>query len=167
MSVDEIIASERKGAFGFTDDRRCLFTYGDFRRLLMEIEAAWKREYDILNSEREKSRLYGLHEHDKVLKLIAQLKASGNAAALREAVERVKEIAIREWNAFRETAAMKEMHDICEVALSKPPRNCDVGTAEEQDDRFVTWRYSKPLREEFGLDALAWAQLPYEEGGAE
>ena len=51
MSVDEIIARERKGAFGFTDDRRCLFTYGDFRRLLMEIEAAWKRERDELISQ--------------------------------------------------------------------------------------------------------------------
>ena len=45
--------------------------------------------------------------------------------------------------------------------LALPPRNCDVGTAEEQDARFVTWRYSKPLRTEFGLDALAWAQMPY------
>lgn len=44
MSLDEIIDRERKRAFGFTDDRRCLFTYGDFRRLLMEIETAWKRE---------------------------------------------------------------------------------------------------------------------------
>lgn len=46
MSVDEIIDRERKRAFGFTDDRRCLLTYGDFRRLLMEIEAAAKRERD-------------------------------------------------------------------------------------------------------------------------
>ncbi len=44
MSVDEIIDRERKRAFGFTDDRRCLLSYGDFRRLLMEIEAAAKRE---------------------------------------------------------------------------------------------------------------------------
>lgn len=50
MSVDEIIERERKGAFGFTDDRRCLFTYGDFRRLLMEIEEAWKREQELLRS---------------------------------------------------------------------------------------------------------------------
>ena len=42
--MDEIIDRERKGAIGFTDYRRCLFTYGDFRRLLMEIEAAWERE---------------------------------------------------------------------------------------------------------------------------
>ena len=44
MSLDEIIDRERKRAFGFTDDRRCLLTYGDFRRLLMEIEAAAKRK---------------------------------------------------------------------------------------------------------------------------
>ena len=135
--------------------------------LASRLEAAWKREYDILNSEREKSRLYGLQEHEKVLELMAQLKAVGNAAAMREAVERVKEIAIREWNAFRETAAMKEMHDICEVALSKPPRNCDVGTEEEQCGRFLKFcdiydcESDCPL---FKADSceLAWAQMPYE-----
>ena len=55
--------------------------------------------------------------------------------------------------------------DVINAALSAPPRNCDVGTAEEQDARFVKWRYSNPLRAELGLDALAWAQMPYEEGG--
>ena len=56
---------------------------------------------------------------------------------------------------------------IIDRALALPLRNCDVGTAEEQDARFVTWRYSNPLRAELGLDALEWAQMPYnaEEGG--
>lgn len=44
MSIAEIIDRERKRAFGFTDDRRCLFTYGEFRRLLMEIADAELRE---------------------------------------------------------------------------------------------------------------------------
>jgi hypothetical protein len=98
-----------------------------------------------------------------------------NAAALREAVERVKEIAIREWNAFRETAAMKEMHDICEVALSEPPRNCDVGTSEEQTKRYDLYCYDHrnmenccgdcPLKQA-AVCEIAFGQMPYEEGGA-
>ena len=46
MNLDEIIDRELKRAFGFSDDRQCLFTFGDFRRLLMEIEDAAKRERD-------------------------------------------------------------------------------------------------------------------------
>jgi hypothetical protein len=49
----------------------------------------------------------------------------GNAAKMREALEKVVEIAKREWNAFRETSAMYEMHEICTAALAAPPRNCD------------------------------------------
>lgn len=44
MSLYEIIDRERKRAFGFSDDRQCLFTFGDFRRLLIEIEDEAKRE---------------------------------------------------------------------------------------------------------------------------
>ena len=62
----------------------------------------------------------------------------------------------------------KQLCEIISRDLAIPLRNCDVGTAKEQDERFVTWRHSDPLHAELGLDALAWAQLPYEEeeGGA-
>jgi hypothetical protein len=64
------------------------------------------------------------------------------------------------------------------AALSAPPRNCDVGTAEEQEERFteVCTANSKDVVRglcsetcPFGRDyqsgcALAWAQMPYEEG---
>lgn len=54
-----------------------------------------------------------------------------------------------------------EVRKIAKAARKLPLRNCDVGSAEEQDARFVKWRYSNPLRAELGLDALAWAQMPY------
>ena len=58
----------------------------------------------------------------------------------------------------------------------KPLRNCDVGTAEEQDSRHSNWC------RKYGIDgdmevacahpdmsctlcALRWGQMPYEEGG--
>ena len=110
------------------------------------------------------SPLYGQHPKEE----------HGNAAAMRAALERVIEIAKREWDAFRETAAMKEMHDICEAALASPPRNCDVGTAEEQFERWQSFcdkfdddckgcpcdGHSSSLTYCFSK----WAQLPYEEG---
>jgi hypothetical protein len=56
----------------------------------------------------------------------------GNAAKMREALEKVVEIAKREWNAFRETSAMYEMHEICTAALAAPPRNCDLYKTEPE-----------------------------------
>jgi hypothetical protein len=67
------------------------------------------------------------------------------------------------------------------AALAAPPRNCDVGTAKEQDERFH--RFCKchrtgscagchnPVKDYTVANgvrecALVWAQMPYEEGGA-
>lgn len=62
------------------------------------------------------------------------------------------------------------------AALAEPVRNCDVGTAEEQTERFCLLcnmrcdgckcdhRLFK--EEDSGPCAIAWAQMPYEEGGA-
>ena len=62
-------------------------------------------------------------------------------------------------------ARIDDVLEEAKSAIAIPDRNCDVGTAEEQDARFVTWRYSNPLRTELGLDALEWAQMPYTESG--
>lgn len=51
------------------------------------------------------------------------------------------------------------------AALAAPPRNCDVGTAEEQRRRYDEWRNHDELRAVFGKDEFEWAQMPYEEGG--
>ena len=55
--------------------------------------------------------------------------------------------------------------------LAKPPRNCDVGTAEEQGRRcretFAAWRDKFP--NDMLIEAIIkWAQMPYEaeKGGA-
>lgn len=93
----------------------------------------------------------------------------GNAAKMREALEACIEAMCRycRMEAGRDRVCVHgcETLKMANAALAAPPRNCDVGTAEEQDARFVEWRYSKPLRTELGLDALEWAQMPYKEGG--
>lgn len=62
-----------------------------------------------------------------------------------------------------------------DTALAAPMRNCDVGTAEEQKERFEEFcddekgdrQHCRNCRLCNALDCeLAWAQMPYEEGGA-
>lgn len=66
----------------------------------------------------------------------------------------------------------------CRKALAAPPRNCDVGTAEEQYQRYDKFCCShfriadngsgNCLKCPFAQPAckLRWAQMPYKEGGA-
>lgn len=64
----------------------------------------------------------------------------------------------------------------CRAALSEPVRNCEVGTAMEQGERFSAYcREHKHPKSEClscplfgqtgGYCELAWAQIPYMEGG--
>ena len=70
-------------------------------------------------------------------------------------------------------------------AIDKPPRNCDVGSADEQIKRWEKfcqehheyWRPDKsltaiqkcncPCHEGNGCNYFVWAQMPYTEGGGE
>ena len=72
----------------------------------------------------------------------------------------------------------KDQIEICaDCREGCPPRNCDVGTAEEQSARFDAHCRTHmgcltcPLREKDGgvpkHCEFAWSQMPYEEGGAE
>ena len=79
-------------------------------------------------------------------------------------------------------ALEKEKHKMIgrESALAAPPRNCDVGTAEEQEARFNKFCSSYyninnvdgecnacPLNDNVKTTCeFAWMQMPYEEGGA-
>ncbi len=99
----------------------------------------------------------------------------GNAAAMREALVRCADII----NKFGLGEIVNTpMEVICDIegiinaALSAPPRNCDVGTAEEQTRRFRRYcdttkcEYCESLHFKRGSCSLEWAQMPYEEGGA-
>ena len=113
----------------------------------------------------------------------------GNPAALREALEECMKFTCNScYERFCEED-VEEEDGICHcspcnviikarAALASQPRNCDVGTAEEQSVRmaeFCRAQYEKSdgvllcSRCQFnGRDCqFAWAQMPYEEGGAE
>ena len=98
----------------------------------------------------------------------------GNAAAMREALRKIMGL-------FRDIdltidCQENEAYSIAASALSAPPRNCDVGTPEEQAQRFGKF-CKKSSMSGFGASAyctyecacresadckFAWAQTPYE-----
>lgn len=75
---------------------------------------------------------------------------------------------------------MRTVAEACRAALAAPPRNCDVGTPEEQERRYERFCDSHKWVDDEGANAcladcplynttecaLHWAQTPYaEEGG--
>ena len=96
----------------------------------------------------------------------------GNSAAMREALEQIDRIV---YFKKRHTKEEVEAHRLATTVLTMPPRNCDVGTPEEQSARFDAHCRKHmgcltcPLREKDGgvpkHCEFAWSQMPYEEGG--
>ena len=113
---------------------------------------------------------------------------ASNVKAMREAVRSILNLAY-EVAAETEEPRCKISNDwlieTCKAALAAPPRNCDVGTAVEQESRWRTnCGYGIPnckhckVYEEAKNSGLVngrylmrcdcrfiWAQMPYEEGG--
>lgn len=95
----------------------------------------------------------------------------GNVAKMREALEQAD--VLISIATFEEGVKMDEVDKIrskINAALSAPPRNCDVGTAEEQNNRFKRFCDSKSMGYCWGRGCrkcmAQWGQMPYEEGGA-
>ena len=114
---------------------------------------------------------------------VAREREPGNAAAMREALELAKKAICNHARANHTCASLAwenstinancgdilcAHRDLCEAktaiqkALSALPRNCDAGTAEEQEARY---RATGELYHTLTLaNALKWAQMPYEKG---
>ena len=139
------------------------------------IEAAWKREKSQSWHHREMEELVSRHEKE----LDDARMSSGNAAKLREAVIEIREAMMKDSGMGPTTELHTVIDRVTQEALAEPSRNCEVGTAEEQNRRFETFcnnHFSNPL--ECGCEdcpcritskyircVLVWAQMPYEEGG--
>ena len=89
----------------------------------------------------------------------------GDVAAMRAALEYAREVLAL--NGFVEPVKR------CDAALAAPPRNCDVGTAEEQEARYFKLKkehiHKITVCPHMGCsyvpESLWWAQMPYEEEG--
>ena len=99
---------------------------------------------------------------------------TGNIAKQREALKDI--VRLVEQIRLLYSDFPHEIHDIARkarAALAAPPRNCDVGTAEEQAERLHRFCISQDcatcpcdIGKADGRCEFAWAQIPYEEGGA-
>ena len=62
--------------------------------------------------------------------------------------------------------ALKEIYEIAGTALAASPRNCDVGTPEDQHNRFMRFCDSKSMGYCWGRGCrkcmAQWGQIPYE-----
>lgn len=121
------------------------------------IEAAWKRE-------RVEVRMTA---STTILKERVPV-AVGNAAAMYEALVKIAHYCDDENEMDDPYCADGHiLSDMARAALSAPPRQCDVGTPEDQEARYkMTGEVYHTLTL---TNALRWAQTPYEaaEGGAE
>ena len=100
----------------------------------------------------------------------------GNAAKMREALS---DACYAMFNFLKtQNGGYEEMAkalDKAKATLAAPPRNCDVGTAEEQSRRYEDLCDSHTCGSmcsltgcpmyEYDCSPFAWGQMPYEEGG--
>ena len=104
----------------------------------------------------------------------------GNQQKMREAMVNIAEYA-KNAQCHTEDAHvlgyLRQMENWAQSALASPPRNCDVGTAEEQAKRFKKFcnKHCRGSNVRFPcltcplpVDKcqLAWAQMPYAQEGA-
>jgi hypothetical protein len=101
-------------------------------------------------------------------------KPVGNAAKMREALHSLVDVIERLdgnnplW--WHNNALGVKALKTAKTALAEPLRNCDVGTAEEQEERYIKLKrehVDRLLRcpaegHSFFPDSLYWAQMPYE-----
>ena len=102
----------------------------------------------------------------------------GNNKAMRKALFDIVMLTMKVGHSIRGDIACGIIASKAKHALSAPLRNCDVGSAEEQEKRFKHFcaqNYSAcdvdmeccrcPIEREKADCEFAWAQMPYAEGG--
>ena len=100
---------------------------------------------------------------------------TGNVKAIREALESVRNWCLNRLVNSSHQVTVEGLMSVVNTALAKPPRNCDVGTPEEQAERYEKLCDSHtcgsicsgsgcPLYD-YDCSPFAWAQMPYEARG--
>ena len=100
---------------------------------------------------------------------------TGNVKAIREALESVRNWCLNRLVNSSHQVTVEGLLSVVNTALAKPPRNCDVGTAEEQARRYeeicdshtcgsICSGSGCPLYD-YDCSPFAWAQMAYEARG--
>lgn len=139
-----------------------------------QLEAAHKREIEATAAKCcQLGRLAGYGASE----IKHQQEPVGNAAKLREVMKAIHRIAYDAKSDFDVFAGIEKINRISADALAEPLRNCEVGTAVEQAERFHAYceahkdndaecLYCPLFGETGGHCELAWAQMPYNESEA-
>ena len=161
--IADIVREMRKDIPRVIDAKVILRNYAD------RIEEAHKREQEdaiaatVIAAAKSASEVYEPHIYPESV---------GNAAALREAAKAtMKFLESAIVNGKISVEDLSTLQNIVSKALSDPPRNCDVGTAGEQEERYIKLKrehVDRMLRcpaegQSFFPDSLYWAQMPYKE----
>ena len=154
---------------------------GRFEKYADRIEAAHEREMDVLTAKLEEAKHCWKVWSERADELknkcneqYAKLKSVGDSAKLREALEAIIEIC----DDKRVVSTREErmvVYNIAKSALAAPARNCDVGTADKQFERWLAFcdRHDAACTDcpcdnshthTFAHCFAKWAQMPYEEG---
>ena len=151
--VDSLIAELR--SFGDRPPPRFAW-----KRLADELESAVNEERELLREAAASKMLEGA--------TIIDNRGQRNAAAMREALDEIRVDAMSDYEPDADYLIEK-----CNAALSVTPRQCDVGSADEQLKR---WRkfcenfhycVDCPADKKDGISAdcfANWSQMPYDKG---
>ena len=172
------------GQAGYPESWEDQMNDDEIREIADRIEAAHKREREAGADAAQICGKIGemIGREAACKETVTDCHALGNAANMREAFDNIAEYAKAAACHTEDAHLLGYLNQIerwAEAALSAQPRNCDVGTAKEQEERFskfCTSHYNRnnvdgecdscPLKEVIGVEcAIAWSQLPYEEGG--
>ena len=98
---------------------------------------------------------------------------ASNLKTMREALESVRNWCINRLGNAPYQVTVEGLLSVVNTALSKSPRNCDVGTADEQRDRleaFCAIHFRCSVCPIYNGDSRScvyrFLQMPYDEGGA-
>lgn len=159
---EDIVREMREGAALFADK-------GD--RLFANVLAGFAKRVEALGTE----GAHGGAPAKQGQETVTDCHGLGNVARLREALEKIERLNHYNLGCIRSDKArhefdekISEIERIAKAALAAPPRNCDVGTAEEQGERISEFCEifpgisckGCPLEGEASCE-LTWAQMPY------
>ena len=179
-TVADIVAEMRIGDLCAADTSAIQMYINDFLASYADrIEAAWMRERE---AGAEAAQICG--EIGEMIGREATTEKSsavGNADAVRGIAQEMLNTSMQEITAERINGWASRLAEACEQTvtncnqLGNTLRNCDVGTAEEQSERYEKFCYAHRSREKGCGDCplcdivccgFAWLQMPYEEGCA-
>lgn len=159
-TISDIVREMRKDIPRVIDAKVILRNYAD------RIEKAAKA----LEANRDNWRDQAFAEASRANAAMESLQV-GNAAKMREALEWLFGFGYITTDGGFHMPDAKMARNKIEEALAAPPRNCDIGTAEEQAERYMNFCRNHPKcigcpcvgRVKYNQCEFAWLQMPYEE----